>query len=256
MKKSFLPFHAVRWVVSVALVAGYVGSYSEMARSQISSPTINPFVFNDPTPPEQGTPDGRGQGTAGRGPCQDHQNLTALVPVVTNKVWGLTATERPTFWFYLPAPINPNTPFEFVLQDQQSRYVYRQRFTQTIAQPGLIRISLPVSAPALENGQSYLWTLVIYCGTAAPSNSIFVQGTVQRRNLDPSTQRQLAAATPFERARLYAANGIWHETLTALAELRQANPRDPQVVDAWNQLLQRMNLGNLGTAPVSNCCMP
>lgn len=256
MRTSFLKFHSFRWVLWVALLTGNLGGYSEMARSQTRPQSISPFVFNDPPPPDQGTPDGREQGTASRGPCQNHQNLTALVPVVTDKVWGLTAAERPTFWFYLPAPIDPNSPFEFILQDRQNRYVYRQRFTQTTAQPGLIQISLPASTPALENGQSYLWTLVIYCDPASPSNSIFVQGTVQRRNLDPSMQRQLAAATPIDRARLYAANGIWHETLTTLAELHQANPRDPQVADAWNQLLQRINLGNLATVPVTDCCKP
>ena len=64
--------------------------------------------FNEPLPPPgQRSPRGRQAGGAGRGKCGDYEGLTALMPVIDDRVWGQTTTDQPTLWFYSPAAFDP-----------------------------------------------------------------------------------------------------------------------------------------------------
>lgn len=210
------------------------------------------ITFNAPPPPtDQGAPRGRSQGGASRGDCTQYQQLTALVPNTEGRVWGLTASTHPTIWFYLPSALTADTAIEFVLQDASDQELYRTQFTAT-TQPGLIRLSVPNTAPALELDKPYLWTLAIYCNPARPSDSVYVQGIVQRPPLTSDQQRQLATATPLERSRLYAASGLWYDSLTTLANLRVTN--STQAESAWAELLRQVGLEAMAEQPISACC--
>ncbi|NJR41008.1 MAG: DUF928 domain-containing protein [Leptolyngbyaceae cyanobacterium CSU_1_4] len=214
-----------------------------------------PMIFNAPPPPtDQGSPRGRSQGGASRGSCQKYEALTALVPTVQESVGGLTTIAHPTFWFYLPSSLTAETSIEFVLQDATDQEIYSTLFKAPDTQPGLISLSVPTTAPPLEIGKSYSWTLVLYCNPAKPSDSVYVQGTVTRTLSSPEQQTQLAAATPLEQARLYAAAGIWYEALTTLAELQRSQPNQAQTTAAWTELLQQVNLESLKAQPISPCC--
>ncbi len=212
--------------------------------------------FAPPPPPNQGAPSGRRRGGASRGPCQQYEALTALVPVTGELVWGLTAAERPTFWFFVPEMLAAELPVEFVLQDEADNYVYKTTFTVPETRPGVVSLSVPPAAAPLEIGKPYHWTFSISCDPEKPSASVFVQGSVQRVSLEPVLQRQLAAATPRERVALYAANGIWHEAVTAIAELRRAEPNDSTLTAAWADLLRQVELEAIAQQPIVNCCTP
>lgn len=218
-------------------------------------PQHNNWVANAPPPPtDQGAPRGRSQGGASRGNCEQYQQLTALVPTVEGRVWGLTASEHPAFWFYLPSALTTNVSIEFVLQDKADRELYRTQFTPTDTQPGLIQLKVPETAPAIEPGQSYVWTLAIYCDPDQPSELVFVQGSIQRTSLTTDQQRQIAAAAPLERSRLYSEFGLWYDALATLGDLRQTN--SAQTEAAWNALLQRAELEAVSNQPIVSCCTP
>lgn len=202
-------------------------------------------VFNAPVPPSQGTPDGRQRGGASRGPCSGYETLTALVPAVDGKVWGLTTHERPTIWFYLPEQVATDTPLEFVMQDANDDYVYHQSFTIQPDSSRLISISLPADATALDTTQTYTWTLSAYCDPQRPNTSVAVQGTIQRVELADDLTQSLAIASPLEQAQHYAASGIWYDSLNTLAELYQSTPSDAQLTAAWTNLLQQANLNGI-----------
>lgn len=212
------------------------------------------IIFNDPTPPQQGSPSGRQRGGASRGPCRQFEALTALVPATKGVVWGQTVSDRPAFWFYLPSALTENTPIEFVVQDADDNYIYNTRITAPNTKSGLIRLSIPATAKSLEVGKAYTWTLSVYCDPAKPSSSVFVKGSVQRVPVNTDLQRRLKSTTPSAQVSLYAANGIWYETFDTLAVLYRETPRDRAIASAWANLLQQVNLDRLKTAPLTECC--
>lgn len=237
------------WLACLGLVATPLP-----ANAQANPPIApSPIIFNAPPPPtDQGAPRGRSQGGASRGNCEPYQGLRAIVPSSEGRVWGLTASEHPTVWVYLPSALTAETAIEFVLQDATDQELYRTQFTATV-QPGLIRFAVPETAPAIELDKPYFWTLVIYCNPVRPSDSVFVQGTVQRSTLT-SEQQTLLAADPLERSRLYAEFGFWYDALTTLADLRQTDPT--QAETAWNDLLQQVGLEAVADQPIGSCCTP
>jgi hypothetical protein len=169
-------------------------------------------------------------------------------------VWGLTTAERPTFWFYLPYTKNfVGLNVEFVLQDSEENDVYRQAIALR-ATPGVIGVSLPSTVAPLQVGKTYRWYFKVHCNqqdTASPP--IHVEGDIQRVSLNNSEERQLAAATDArEKIAIYAASGIWFDSLTMLAQLRLANPKDVSLAADWQNLLESIGLGNVATAPLVN----
>ena len=193
-------------------------------------------------------------GTGSRGDCLAlGMPLTALVP--TSNL-GLTASSNPTFWFYVPYKPDDVLSGEFSLQDVENNEVYRTPFKLT-GTPGIVSISLPDTKAPLEIGKRYRWYFKIYCPfqeSSAPSTPAFVQGWVQRvslNDINPNLESQLKAGkTPLNRIALYAENGIWHESLTGLAELRRTSPRDVSL-DDWAELLRAVGLERLVQEPLT-----
>ncbi|MBD2461147.1 DUF928 domain-containing protein [Oscillatoria sp. FACHB-1407] len=214
------------------------------------------LIFNAPTPPDFGNPDGRQRGGASRGPCRNYESLTAVVPITNGKVWGLTTSAHPTLWFYLPHPLTTNTEVELTVQDSRDRDVYSTRFTSPNTASGLMAIAIPTTANALEVNQSYQWTLAVFCDPARPFASVSVSGTLQRVALSPTQQTQLTSATPLQRANLYAAQGIWYDAFNTLAMLRSTAANQPQFTTSWTELLRQGNLEPLAAQPLTSCCLP
>ena len=193
-------------------------------------------------------------GTGSRGNCLDQgMPLTALVP--TSNL-GLTVSSNPTFWFYVPYKPDDVLAGEFSLQDVENNEVYRTPFTLT-GTPGIVSISLPDTKAPLEIGKRYRWYFKIYCPlqeSFAPLTPAFVQGWVQRvslNDINPHLESQLKAEkTPLKRIALYAENGIWHEALTGLAELRRTSLRDVSLGD-WAELLRAIGLERLVQEPLT-----
>lgn len=244
---------------SFSLIGFSVLGLSQLGYSQATPSRSNPLnsqvLFNAPTPPDQGAPEGRQQGGASRGgTCyEQYGELTALVPITNGVVWSLTSSQQPTLWFYLPSPLTTSASVEFVLQDETNDYVYETTITGVEVPAGLMSLSVPASHP-LTMDQAYYWTLAITCGTDSLSEAIFVSGTLKRNSLDSQLQRQIGTASPLDQVKLYAANGIWHEALTTSAQLYQANPNDRQVAEVWQSLLQQVNLESFTTVPFAPCC--
>ncbi|MDX2240724.1 MAG: DUF928 domain-containing protein [Leptolyngbyaceae cyanobacterium bins.302] len=222
----------------------------------VNQPTIQapPIIFNNPNPPDRGSPTGRQRGGASRGPCRQFEALTALVPVTQGTVWGQTVSDRPAFWFHVPSSLTEKTPIEFVVQDAADNYVYKTRLTAPGTKSGLLQLPMPNTAPPLTVNQPYFWTLSVYCDPNKPSAAVFVKGMIQRVTPDAAFQNRLKNTPALEQARLYAEKGIWYNAVNTLAELYRAKPGDRQLASTWITLLQQTNLGHLTTVPFSSCC--
>ncbi|MEA5574010.1 DUF928 domain-containing protein [Calothrix sp. UHCC 0171] len=211
--------------------------------------------FIRPKLPPGNAPGGRRTGGGRRDNCPDvNPKLTALVPVseetnnITN-VWGLTSVERPTFWFYLPYTKSSQYPTEFILQDSEGETIHQKNIPLP-EQPGIINISLPNTVPALTVGKEYRWFLKVYCHEEKESPPVYVEGVVSRVNLNPRVNQKISTATPYQQAVIYAENGIWHQALTILIELKQNSPKDEIVHDNLASLLSEIGLSEMIDKPI------
>ena len=212
------------------------------------------LIFNAPSPPKDiGEAGGRGGGGR-RNPCKvDEKQLKALVPVYKilepELVLGFTNAEHPTFWFYVPYS---GCPLEFVLKDEQDKDIYQTTLMASDALPGVISVRLPSTVAPLEIGKRYRWYFSVLNPKKPAEVLDGVDGWVQRESLNLTVQSQLEKATLPQRVALYAANGFWHEALTAASELRRtdANSND------WSALLQAVGLDDVVSEPILECCKP
>jgi hypothetical protein len=218
-------------------------------------------TYKKPQVPPGPGPGGRVRGGARRTPemCPSvtKPDLTALVSFTEESgsvinVWGLTAAERTTWFFYIPYTNKTAYPVQFVLkenQDQDSKTIYKKAIALR-DQPGIISVSLPASASPLEVNKQYRWFLTVSCDKENDSPPIFVEGVIQRVNLTQAILQQLEKADPLKRVNIYAEQGIWYEALTTLAELRRQNRQDATLQAQWRNLLTSIGLGDVVTEPI------
>jgi Domain of Unknown Function (DUF928) len=247
-------FSCTSLVVSLTpvLAKPTVGS-SPSDRSDAKKTIPQGTTFNQPPIPPGPPPGGRVRGGAKRGEvaaCPPTKlDLTALVPFTEEpnsviNVWAQTMVERPSWFFYVPYTKDLPYTAEFVLQDQDSNEIYQK----AIALPdktGVIRVSLPSTAPALAVGKQYHWFFTINCDKQKNSPPTFVEGVIQRVELNPATVAELQTTEPLKRYAIYAQKGIWYEALATLAELLQKNPQDAALNAEWRSLLGSIPLNDI-----------
>ena len=216
--------------------------------------SINQSVSLNWTPPPRGTPN-QTEGGASRddGKCTDddvkpNPPLMALMP---RDSVVLTVAERPTFFIYVPQ-ISARSA-EFVLKDENEEDVYTTSMTLP-NKPGIISISLPPTVKALETGKTYRWYFDLVCNSG---KRLFVDRlSIERIEPNSTLAEALKKAQPRDRPSLYAQNGIWYDTLQALAALRYTSPNDTSLAADWKQLLESSGLQAIANQPLNNCCTP
>ena len=244
------------------LVCGFGGALGTIASESLVQSEVN---FNLPP---RGAP-GRRKGAGTRNECSqwkpEKERLTALVPP-TNI--GLTISEYPRFWFYVPyPPHNPEKPtevlqVEFLLLDSDSKQVFRRRMLLENT-PGVISVALPKNESLLESDRRYQWVFSVVCDPEDPTADDFVKGQVMRQDsLLERVESQLRDGEGGdkevdllrERAIVYAENGLWYDALTSLAELYGQNPENQRYSRDWVQLLKQVGLDEVVAQLIVDCC--
>ncbi len=218
------------------------------------------------SPPTNGEP--KQSGTTGtRGGCASAKgSLPFLTPLTPGTIQGLTEkkevtvseyptltiSEYPTFFVYVPQTSAQRV--RFVLTEKTSHEIYKT--FPLPSTPGIVSVTLPADKPPLEIGKIYKWSFSIICKPGEPSQNITVYGWVKRTEPNPALVKALEKATPLERAALYGEYGIWHETLTTLANLRRSQPEESTLVVTWTELLKSepVKLSAISQAPLVDCC--
>ncbi|MBW4572865.1 MAG: DUF928 domain-containing protein [Tolypothrix carrinoi HA7290-LM1] len=282
-KNCTYPVKSMKWVLTIALILSSLTYYPAKVTAQTQQPattkqpvqptkggtspqqrTSQPVFVFPKTPARLSPVSGRRTGMGSRDNCPAVTTaLTALVPLreeqrvskqtdkpISGIVGGLTTSERPTFWFYVPYTQDLTASAEFILQDSAENDIYRNALSLP-TKPGVIGVSLPSNA-SLQVGKTSRWYLKVRCNQQQTASvPIYVEGDIQRVNLDSRVMQQLEAAVdPRQKVAIYAANGIWFDSLTMLAQLRQKNPNDASVASDWQSLLKSVNLDNVTTAPL------
>ncbi len=198
----------------------------------------NPVILFTP-PPQEGAPGAtRGAGSRDNQQCsQDSSStsqatgkpsLTALVP---SDHIGLTWSERPTFWVYVPQ----TSAQQVVLSIKQGNQFHSQRFVPLTGKPGIMGIQSAEDSPPLEIGKTYQWAIVLVCGDRPSPNDPVVSAWVRR---EQPTQ-QLNLQTALQRAAKYSEHGVWYDALTTLAEAKRSQPNDSALSETWMSFLMQ-----------------
>ncbi|WP_228014388.1 DUF928 domain-containing protein [Fortiea sp. LEGE XX443] len=180
---------------------------------------------------------------------RDKNHLTVLVPE-NNPV--LTTVERPKLFFYIPKTAKTTVQgFEFFVKDPAQKVIYQQKY-KVNQQPGIFSIDIPADKNQLllEAGQEYHWYLGVICQPQDRARDQVVGGTVKQIVPDKELTNKLKKASPRERAALYAANGIWYDSLAILAQLRRQRPNDAALQTDWQSLLESVKLANIVPEPL------
>jgi hypothetical protein len=179
--------------------------------------------------------------------CNQEKPLTALLPE-TNIGWTVAA--NPTFFFN-----NSQTTTqlaEFILLDQDGRIVY-EAMMELPDTPGIVSFRLPEEkggSPPLEVGKRYQWYFALVCNPSDRSRDIALDGWIERVKPSSNLVAKLETADLSDLPGIYAQEGVWYETIDCLAQLREANPNDPQLAEDWKTLLESVNLGAIAQAPL------
>ncbi|EGJ32368.1 MULTISPECIES: DUF928 domain-containing protein [Moorena] len=198
-----------------------------------------------------------------RGLCSDQ--LIAIVPgsseIVeatgncsndSNSSLALTLAESPTFWFYVPEQSTRELTVEFVLLNQNQQAVLVKSITLS-GTPGIVRVRL--NQP-LQTDQLYRWQFSVLVNPQNPSGNPTVEGLVKRITADSTLSSKLNAATsPRDRIAIYASHGIWHDAMTALAQLRSQKPEDSRLERDWEDFLGSVGLRAIAVKPLVDCCI-
>jgi hypothetical protein len=267
-----LPRYLALISASVVLEMGIIPTFfiATSAQSQTHSQVRSKRVIFKPNP-DQPAPDiTTGGGRRNDGQCSQDQPvaeeatnsqlLTVLVPsvLVTPEFkqsdpspvsinFQLTVSENPTFLVYVPE--TSANVLELRVEDEEGQQVgetARRELTET---PGIYRISLPETTLPLDVGKDYKWLVSMTCQVGDP-NDPFVEGLIRRVSPDSMLTRSLDQVSGLDQVTVYAEAGIWQDAIVNLAALRQTQSNNPEVVSAWQNLLQQVGLEDITDAPL------
>jgi hypothetical protein len=220
---------------------------------QAKQPWLISQAFN---PPKRGLPPASAGGaTRGTSYCvQKNQLLTSLIP---KENIGLTFSERPSFYWHIPATSVKTAQFVILADGNDNSLDDDVVYETTLnlpTKPGIMKVTLPATAPALKVNKRYHWYLTLVCDEKNPSRNPNLEGWVERVQPEARLSTALAKADLQKRPALYAEAGIWHEALMSLVDLRCAEPNSLKVRSNWRQFFQSVNLGAYASEPILDCC--
>ena len=237
-----MKFNLLRLTLAIAFSLSFGGVLQ--AQPKLTSNPIK-VTFE---PPKSGQPINTvGGATRGEQCFQDAElPKPALKSLAPANYQGLTVAARPTLFVHVPQTTAQEAFFS--LQDEQGQYY--QTILPLPDQSGIMSIQLPEAAPALEVGKSYKWHFVVMCDNSLKPDSPLVEGYIQRINPESALFSQLEELSPLERAAQYGKAGIWHETLTILAQLKKSQPDNSNVAANWEELLTTVGLETIANQPL------
>ncbi|ELR99024.1 DUF928 domain-containing protein [Gloeocapsa sp. PCC 73106] len=198
--------------------------------------TVTRVVF---TPPEE---DKSPEKTGGGGSRNDlrcpqdtetHTSLTLLVPV---SYFGLTVTERPFLWTYIPETSARQVVLS--IREQDTKKHHSHRFFPITGESGIFGFQPSQDSPPLEIGKTYEWAMVLVCGQKPTPNDPASSAWIQRI----ASPQPVHQGTDLEQAAQYGEQGIWYDMLTYFIRAKQLEPDNKELMSNWVELLESTGL--------------
>jgi hypothetical protein len=181
--------------------------------------------------------------------AQTTNDKVSVTPVLPSSKIGFTVKERPTILVYIPQTTAKKALFS--LQDEQAKNHY-QTTINLPEKPGVMAIKLPQHVAALKTGKNYQWSLAMICSAQLEPDSPLVNGWIQRVQPPVHWKHQGHVSTSLELVSRLAKSGVWYDTASELARLKQAQPQNATITVSWQQLLDSVGLNAIADAPLIN----
>ncbi|MDB9519851.1 DUF928 domain-containing protein [Roseofilum reptotaenium CS-1145] len=191
-------------------------------------------------PPRRGAPPRTSDaGTRGCSVSEgNNQPLTALVPV---KDLALTLESHPTLFWYVPHA--EGKMLKFTLMDKNDTTIIYEKALPAPSESGIVSIRLSKEeAEGLKNNELYHWYLSLVCDPQDRTGDIIVDGWIERIEASDPLKAQIQQASPEALPKIYAESGIWHDALSAMAQLYDRHPQDGAIANQWETLLRSVQL--------------
>jgi hypothetical protein len=165
------------------------------------------------------------------------QDFLPLVAVMPDRIIP-TSVASPTLVFYIPTT-KDNVTMEFVLRNQDDELVCERTFTSE-QREGLFSFSLAdvPNCPELQIGQNYRWYFSIINDPLDRSHDKVAEGWWTRISLAPTVEAQLYTSSPLAQVAFYQENGLWHEAVATLMQLRNDDPDNLELAQQWQELVR------------------
>jgi hypothetical protein len=208
-------------VLSLFLFTGSLTRY--LTSGAIAAPTKKGYGL--------GVPISSGTGGAVR------SGLNSLVIPLAPGDGGRTASERPTFYWYLAK--SSNFPYKTIFElrdpsDQDGNVVYR---AEGIAEKnGLYKFTLPSNSPSLKPEKVYIWQLRLR-GSKASSN-LQSLGSIMLSKPDSDMQKAIAQApTNLDKAKIYGIYGYWFDALNIYTNQIETEPKNKTAYNMRTEMM-------------------
>lgn len=193
---------------------------------------------------------------AARGQCSPQEISAVLSPKSlamkkTEIPVELTVSDRPTFFVNVPETSAKQA--SFLLMNEAKDQVLLEKTLSLNSTNGIFAYTLPADFQGLEVQKKYSWRLSLLCDPTGSDRSgdVNASGWIERVTPTSEVAKELEQATDtIDLIAIYAKNGYWQDTLKALADLRAANPNDPDLASDWSNLFKSVYLPKLAQQPV------
>jgi hypothetical protein len=247
-KKARICVFPLTLALSMGLVVSSAALFSLRVQAEETNTNNKLEVkWNGYEPPDRGTP-GRLEGGGTRGICitDSSDQLTALLPETSA---ALTISEYPSFFVYVPINYaEKEVKFTLLKQtgDGKEQEVYTTNLT-TPSQSGIMKVNVPKTTKVqpLEIGKNYYWSFSVICNPDKREQDRVVSGWVKR--IDGN---QIIAKTDSDRLRAYKNQALWYDTLVTLAEKRNQEPNNRQIISEWENVLKEVKLDRIINKPL------
>lgn len=195
----------------------------------------------------QGKPGETKGGASRRGECMAELSNSEVnvTPILPDPSKSLTVASHPTFLAHIPSTSAKKVFLR--IKDNKEEYEYTTILPIT-GQEGIIRVTLPPEAPPLKTAQNYQWFLAVMCQGILKPDSPVVRGSVTRVPINITSSEQFQTMTQLKQVEMYAEAGIWYETISILAQLREEKPEDSNLFSIWEKVLSSVGLESLAQA--------
>ena len=186
-------------------------------------------------------------------PCIQNSNSTtlinslpsqnALMPLIPRTNLGLTISEKPKLWIYVPETSARQLVFSI---REEGRVHHSKTLVPITGASGIISLQPNHDSLPLKIGTNYKLSVVLVCGEKPgpndPARDVWV-----RRVEAPAPIIQGSA---LEKAAWYGKQGIWYDTLYFLIKAKNSQFQNPDLISIWTNFLESEGLKAITTESI------